>query len=382
MSDYDVVVVGGGIAGLWALSSLRQAGYNTVLLEKNTLGGQQTLASQGIIHGGTKYALTGKLTGSSEAVRGMPARWKEHLAGRRIPDLSPVKVNTQHQWMWDAGGVTARISNFFASKVMSSRVQHVTDKRLPEILQGQQVYQLDEPVLDVRSVLQAIAEKSQGAIFQAEVMSAENHPDGVSIKVKTTDGITVINAGSIIFSAGEGNETIQQAPMQRRPLQMVLVKGNLPALCGHIIEANANPRLTITSHEANEHETVWYLGGRLAENGANMNGDELIEKSKRELASLLPEVNWQNKQWATLPVDRAEGAQSGGKRPDEPVIRQRGRQLTAWPTKLVFAPLVADLLLEKINEMGILKNESDGLVKPWPAASIGQYPWEQVHWRE
>ena len=62
----DVVIVGGGIAGLWILSALRAEGYQTILLEKDALGAGQTLASQGIIHGGTKYALTGKLTGRSE----------------------------------------------------------------------------------------------------------------------------------------------------------------------------------------------------------------------------------------------------------------------------------------------------------------------------
>ena len=89
------------------------------------------MASQGIIHGGTKYALTGKLTGSSEAVRAMPGRWKQHLAGELSPDLSSVIVNTPTQFMWDAGGVSSRVSSFFASKVMSSRVQRVADNELP-----------------------------------------------------------------------------------------------------------------------------------------------------------------------------------------------------------------------------------------------------------
>ena len=63
----DVIVFGGGIAGLWTLARLQQAGYKAVLLESQALGAGQTRYAQGIIHGGTKYALTGKLTASSEA---------------------------------------------------------------------------------------------------------------------------------------------------------------------------------------------------------------------------------------------------------------------------------------------------------------------------
>ena len=47
-----------------------------MLLERDSLGGEQTLASQGMIHGGLKYALGGTLTRSSEAIANMPERWR------------------------------------------------------------------------------------------------------------------------------------------------------------------------------------------------------------------------------------------------------------------------------------------------------------------
>ena len=53
----QIAIIGGGISGLWLLNSLRNAGYDAVLFEKNALGSQQTFASQGMIHGGIKYAL-------------------------------------------------------------------------------------------------------------------------------------------------------------------------------------------------------------------------------------------------------------------------------------------------------------------------------------
>ena len=58
----DVAIIGGGIAGTWLLRLLSQKGYNAILLEQNELGCGQTLASQGMVHGGLKYALTGLLS--------------------------------------------------------------------------------------------------------------------------------------------------------------------------------------------------------------------------------------------------------------------------------------------------------------------------------
>ena len=48
----DVVIFGGGAAGLWTLDELHRAGRSVVLLESGDLGAGQTIASQGIIHGG------------------------------------------------------------------------------------------------------------------------------------------------------------------------------------------------------------------------------------------------------------------------------------------------------------------------------------------
>ena len=73
----DVAIVGGGIAGLWLLNRAANAGYSTLLIEKAALGAGQTLASQGMIHGGVKYMLGGITTGASETIAGMPARWQD-----------------------------------------------------------------------------------------------------------------------------------------------------------------------------------------------------------------------------------------------------------------------------------------------------------------
>ena len=48
----DVLIFGGGIAGLWLLNRLHNAGYSAWLMEQEALGSGQSIASQGMIHGG------------------------------------------------------------------------------------------------------------------------------------------------------------------------------------------------------------------------------------------------------------------------------------------------------------------------------------------
>src|SRR5690606_38644635 len=96
----DVVVIGGGLAGLWLNYLLRHAGYSTILLEKDSLGGGQTIRSQGIIHGGNKYALHVALTSAANAIADMPARWRACLAGEGEIDLCSARILSEHHYMW------------------------------------------------------------------------------------------------------------------------------------------------------------------------------------------------------------------------------------------------------------------------------------------
>ena len=78
---YDAVILGGGVAALWTANALKGAGRSVLILTNSALGEGQSLAAQGVIHGGLKYAVGGKLTDSSEALAAMPARWLAAMRG-------------------------------------------------------------------------------------------------------------------------------------------------------------------------------------------------------------------------------------------------------------------------------------------------------------
>ncbi len=383
----DVAVFGGGIAGLWLLGRLRRAGYSAVLLESDGIGGVQTLASQGIIHGGTKYALTGKLTGSSQAIKAMPGIWRACLEGDGELDLSAVRVLSDHQFLWSTAGLVSRVAGFFAGKVMESRVREVTGDERPELFRDPGfkgvVYRLDEPVLDTASLVATLTRQYGDHAF------AYSWPDGLSFETPrrfrlrgiSGDWLT-LETRCTVFAAGAGNQALlqqldrPQPAMQRRPLQMVMVRGKLPPLYAHCLGASANPRLTVTSYPAAGGETVWYLGGEVAEKGVGLSSEAQVAAAKRELAELLPWVDLSGLAWRTLAIDRAEPQQPGGRRPDSSFLHVDDGLLVAWPTKLAFAPRLASQVFEALDEQAIRPSANGAIALELSAPAPAPLPWE------
>src|SRR3989344_2815488 len=106
----DVLIVGGGIAGLWLLDECRRSGYDVLLLESKALGSGQTIASQGILHGGLKYSLARASNGFINNIKKMPPIWQACLSGLREPNISSVRLRRKYCCMWTANSFLSRIS--------------------------------------------------------------------------------------------------------------------------------------------------------------------------------------------------------------------------------------------------------------------------------
>lgn len=373
----DICILGGGIAGLWLNARLQQQGYSTLLVESRALGGGQSNKSQGIIHGGTKYALQGKLTTAAEAIAEMPARWRACLDGHGELDLRGVHVLSAHHYLWSPGNLISNLAGFFASKALRGRVDSVKNSDLPAVFDDRafkgKVYQLAELVLDVPDVMRRLVELSGDSLISGEAEVQGDARIGIS-GVQVADQHIV--AQRYVLCAGEGNEellhtlNVKQPAMQRRPLQMVLVKGpKLPALYAHCLGNSSKPRLTVTTHPCADGQWCWYLGGDLAEQGTHMTPDALIKEAQHELKTLLPWVDLSNCQWASLPVTRAEPAQSGLVRPDTAYMQSVNNILVCWPTKLALAPDLSD----KVS--AVLKNQS---VTPQLPQAVSHLPAPRV----
>lgn len=382
----DVLIVGAGVAGLWLNARLRRQGFSTVLVESASLGGGQSTKSQGIIHGGAKYALHGALSGASEAIADMPRRWRDALAGKGELDLSSVRVLSEAHYLWSPGTIAGNLTSFFASKAVRGRVDHVTGEDLPPALQNPgfkgKVYRLAELVIDVPSLIERLAELSGDSLLAGEKI--EPLLEGEELIGLRVDG-REIHAQRVVLSAGAGNAELLKSmgvshpTMQRRPLHMVMVKGpTLKPLYAHCLGGGPKPRITVTTHPAADGQWVWYLGGDLAEaEGVAREPAAQIAAAKKELGNLLPWVDLSQAQWATLRIDRAEPAQSGLVRPDNAYLSVQQRLMVGWPTKLALAPDFADRVLAALARDDIHPTPQLPLVG-LPKPPMAQPVWDQL----
>lgn len=388
--EIDALIFGGGVAGLWLLDELRRGDRRVLLLESAALGRGQTAASQGIIHGGLKYTLTGLFTASADAIREMPAVWRACLRGERRPDLraTPIRAEYCHLWRTDdlrsrAGMLGARIG----LRVAPARLER---EAWPAALRGcpGAVFRLDEQVIDPVGLVCDLARQNAAHVlrYDPHELKVERARDGRIRIVEVCSGAAAaprlaLRPRFVILAAGAGNADLRarfglsEPAMQLRPLHMVMLRGALPELNGHCADG-ARTRVTVTTAHDSAGRRIWQVGGQLAEDGVSMDRGALIAHARAELTATLPGVALDNVEWGAYRVDRAEAA-CGGKRPETISVRQEGNVITAWPTKLALAPQLAAAIAARLEPNGAAPAAYLEAVAEWPRPVVAQPPWEE-----
>ena len=362
----DIVIVGGGIAGLWLLNSLSKQGFDVLLLEADSIGGGQSVRSQGIIHGGIKYALNGVLSQASDSIKDMPLRWKKCLTGDGELDLRGVTQLSDAHYLWSQRSLGAKITSFFAKKAMSGRVDSVATANYPAVFAHPEfkgnLYKLNEIVLDVPSLMAKLTEGYQSRILKIDTKhgSWTKNSDG-NIETFTTAAQQLnISAQHFIFAAGEGNGQILEAlnierpKMQLRPLHMVMLTHETDlSIYAHCIGASSKPLATITHHLNADGSFTWYFGGDIAASGVERDSAAQIDKAQQLMAKILPWVTLKNPIWSTLRVNRAEPKQSGLTRPNAAFVHSEDNFSLCWPTKLALTPDLSDQVIASLAQRQI-----------------------------
>lgn len=385
----DAVIFGGGGAGLWLLDELKAVGYSVLLVETAELGSGQTIASQGIIHGGLKYTLSGLLTPSAAAISEMPGRWRACLAGENLPNLTNTRLRSEFCYLWQTTSLMSKLAMVGARAGLRVTPKKLQQHERPSVLADCPgvVARLDEQVIDTSSFITDLATQHRAHIIKV------NKSGGFEFQVSEPGNITLIKLINydtqeelniqpvrVIFTAGSGNEALrkqadlQSEIMQLRPLHMVMASGDLPELNGHCVDGAAT-RVTITTAKDSSNNNVWQIGGQLAEDGVALERDELIKRAKVELLSILPSLDLSNTKWATYKCMRAE-ASAARKRPEDVCIIKEGNVITAWPTKLALAPRLSEKIAAMLDKPATNDSEYLSQIENWPRPVTALPPWE------
>jgi len=312
----DAAIVGAGVAGLWLANLLSARGLSVAVCDGNAVGGQQTLASQGIVHGGGKYALDGRDSPLSRALADMPGRWRACLRGDGEIDLRGVQVLSQRVTVYGPDGTRD---------------------------------ELDEVVVDVPALVRRLAEPVADRLLPWSVPADSITRTAAGVE-QVECGEYAIRADTYVFAAGIGNESLASragfdVSMRRRPLRQLVVRLPRPvALFAHCTSDNAGdgPLMTVTSHG-----NALYVGGGVAEDDAGP--DEHIRVVRGLLARYFPALDLDGATFVDVSAVRAE---PGVVSPDadirearDPFVTRRGNCFLCWPIKMSLAPRLGDLVL-------------------------------------
>ena len=320
MVSVDVAIVGGGIAGLWIANLLARRGLSVVVCEPEGLGGSQTLASQGIVHSGAKYALDGSTAPLTRALKDMPPRWRACLVGRGEVDLRGVPVVAERM-----------------------RLRSGNTDRDAEI---------DDFVVDVPALVHRLAEPLTGRVVGQAVTPAAVLRGSGGVQAIELDRVT-IRARAYVFAAGTGNEALARhagfaQPIRTRPLRQTIVRLRQGVrLFAHWARTGAaEPVLTVTSHGA-----VLSVGGRVADDGVNRSNETHIAVVKALFREAFPGIDLADAYFETFIAERAEPVAAGIRGLSDAFAARRGNCLVCLPVKLSLVPRLGDLVLRKLGAL-------------------------------
>ncbi|MCK6418215.1 MAG: hypothetical protein L6Q57_04665 [Alphaproteobacteria bacterium] len=381
----DILIFGGGVAALWSLAYLREQGYDALLLCNEPLGGWQTLSSQGILHAGLKYALSGAISPIAMHIRNMPELWLNCMNGKGAINLKGAHMRLQGQNLLVPAGLMAGPMNIALQGIFGA--QKLDAQGWPAALDKTgfkgHVLRLKEPVLDVPQTIATLHHHYKDFIRQIDFSHVQRLADN-----RLQIGSEIFNPRCIIFAAGAGNLNgaalmghESHIKIRRRPLLMGFLKPAPFEIYAHLLGYTDKPLATITTHVLQDGTMCWYIGGQVAERSKEDNPNNLYSAMKKALYQFFPQLDLSALQAACLPVDRVEGTDTGGNHPpDEPSINAIGSVIYAWPTKMTFAPLLAQRLEKVIQQMGISPSGGGHVYTGYATATLAPPPWNNLTW--
>lgn len=378
----DVLIVGGGIQGLWILKRIQDwnkqharshAPLNAILVEHRQLGSAQSGHSHGFLHSGYTY----KQQALAERISATRAIWDEWLQQNPVPHERDLAI-----YGFDSAPEATRYEEIWKSSGLAP--ESVRPRDLPDVLRDGSVvnaYRTQEFAMDCRWLVQQLAKPLENHISRinlVESIHVSNHtefsPQISSIDLEISDACTLkVRVGVLVLAAGWGNQQLLDlAASGRRQLRsrvadqqqlrlshMLLIEGPsdlLPPFTG--IFPNRDGVFVVSRRLKDT--TIWMVSDHRSEaliEPANLLDDDAgpwLPRLLLNLRDLAPSVfkDFDRFRWAVYSAAKAE-PRAHGALPEQMAIEQFGFKnlFTVWPVKFSLAPHHAEKLVESIHEV-------------------------------
>jgi hypothetical protein len=380
----DIVIFGGGIAGLWLLALLRSYDYNAFLLESDAFGAGQSIASQGILHRGYKYLTDANF--NRQIVRATFetfSYWRDAFWSSRARVPLPTElIASERVYYLSHDEKIIDLLKIAERELNITRPTQIQRDHWPSIFascdSSSELFAAEEIVIDVPKLLGTLSARNSNWIYK---LDGSQDVTFAGNEIRIGEEIA-LDARCVVFCAGKNNEQFLskldvKIEMQDRPLSMVIAGPVENELYAHFSSRGLSPDFTITTHLDREGTRFWYIGGELAEKPESNLSTRSVDLAKAKLRQYLPDDYNRIKGWKLHYVHRAEPAQIGGGLPSSYFIHRHGHFLFAWPSKLCLAPAMCRELLTDINALiPSLTAPIEGKLGLEQGVQIASPPWE------
>ncbi len=242
-TDWDMIVVGGGIHGVGVAQAAAAAGYRVALLEQTGLAAGTSSRSSKLIHGGLRYLETGqfRLVRESLRERALLLRLAPHLVRMQPFRLPVYPETTRRPWQLHIG---LTLYGMFAGKNEHARYSTLPREKWWEC-DGlstdslQCIFQYWDAQTDDRELTRAVMRSAEqlGArqLCPAQMLHAELHAHGCTVTYQQSGTEQVASARVLVNAAGPwANQVLQHVHPIQSPAAVELVQGTHIELPGEL----------------------------------------------------------------------------------------------------------------------------------------------------
>ena len=212
-TDYDVVIVGGGINGCGLLRDLALNGVKALLVDKGDYSSQTSQASSKMLHGGIRYLENFDFGLVAEALeeKNLWLKLTPHLCFEREFYLPLYKYSKYTPWMLKSGLLLYDFLSHFQNRSHAMLNKEEALEKLPSIdpkdLRGAGKYYdgvVDDAKLSLECLYDALLEPQVEALSYHEVTQTTHTESGyeVIIKAMKTGQEHKVSAKFVVFTTG------------------------------------------------------------------------------------------------------------------------------------------------------------------------------------